>query len=86
VKDMIQAPVVLSNRPAVLQCIDDAWFQLVRTNMEALKVMHVHVCVRVRVMSECVYVCVRERVCVRVYASLLMYVCMYACMHVCMYV
>ena len=44
VKDMIQAPVVLSNRPAVLQCIDDAWFQLVRTNMEALKVMHVCVC------------------------------------------
>jgi len=37
VKDMIQTPVILSNRPAVLQCIDDAWFQLIRTNMDALK-------------------------------------------------
>lgn len=38
VKDMIQTPVILSNRPAVLALIDDAWFQLIRTNMEALKV------------------------------------------------
>jgi hypothetical protein len=37
-KDMIQTPIILSNRPAILACIDDAWFQLIRTNMEALKV------------------------------------------------
>lgn len=45
VKDMIQTPVILSNRPAVLQCVDDAWFQLLRTNLEALKVsttQHTH--------------------------------------------
>lgn len=40
VKDMIQTPVILSNRPAVLALLDDAWFQLIRTNMEALKVWY----------------------------------------------
>lgn len=38
VKDMIQTPVILSNRLTVLTLIDDAWFQLIRTNMDALRV------------------------------------------------
>ena len=38
VKDMIETPVVLANRPAIRRLLDDAWFQLLRTNMDAFRV------------------------------------------------
>ena len=38
IKDFMQVPVVLSSRAAVRRLIDDAWFELVDLDWEALKV------------------------------------------------